>query len=68
MVELILFAVVNRIWFALPLVVSVSLVYSATRHEQSKPIFYHAFRTAIWILGFMVVAYVILSLLDYYFA
>ena len=35
-------AEVNRLWFALPLLVSISLVYSATRHEQMGPIVRHA--------------------------
>jgi hypothetical protein len=64
MYDLILFAAINRMWYTLPLVVSVSLVYSATRHEQLVPILQHAFRTAVWILGFMLVAFVVLYLIQ----
>ncbi|MCE9546523.1 MAG: hypothetical protein K8T25_13535 [Planctomycetia bacterium] len=55
----------NRMWYALPLIVSVSLVYAATRHERLGPILRHAWRTAIWIGGFMAVVFVILWFLTY---
>jgi hypothetical protein len=55
-----LFAEVNRLWFALPLIVVVSLVYAATRHELMRPILEHAARFAAWIVGFMFVIFVIL--------
>ena len=64
MLGLMMFAVINHMWYALPLVVSVSLVYAATRHERIHPILSHAVRTAIWILGFMVVAFIILFLIQ----
>jgi hypothetical protein len=54
------------IWYALPLVVAVSLVYSATRHEQMVPILKHSVRVAIWIVGFMVVVFVVLLLVDWW--
>jgi hypothetical protein len=44
-----------QLWNALPLVVSVSLVYAATRHEEMKPILQHALRFGIWVLIFMLV-------------
>lgn len=50
-------------WFALPLIVAVSLVYSATRHEQMGPILRHAVRVGIWIVGFMVIVFLILWLI-----
>jgi hypothetical protein len=43
----------NDLWYALPLIVSVSLVYAATRHEQMGPILGHAVRIGVWIAGFM---------------
>ena len=51
-------------WFALPLVASVSLVYSATRHEAVAVILAHAFRVAVWIIGFMVLVFGILQLIS----
>lgn len=42
-----------RLWYAVPLVTSVSLVCAATRHEEMGPILAHAFRFALWIVVFM---------------
>jgi len=55
---------VNKIWYALPLIVAVSLVYSATRHEAMQPIARHAAGCATWIVGFMVAAFLVLTLID----
>ena len=52
------------IWYALPAIVSISLVYAATRHEAMGPILGHAVRTGLWIIGFMAVFFVILSLIS----
>lgn len=52
-----------RIWFALPIIVSVSLVYAATRHEQMRPILIHAARFAVWILVFMAIVFAALQAL-----
>ena len=60
-----LFAVINQFWYALPLIVVVSLVYSATRHELMRPILVHAGRTVVWITGFMVVVFFLLSLMSW---
>ncbi len=40
-------------WYALPLIVAVSLVYAATRHELMKPLLMLALRTAFSITVFM---------------
>lgn len=47
-------------WYALPLVASVSLVYAATRHEDVGDILRHAFRVAVWIVGFMALIFGVL--------
>lgn len=57
---------VNYIWYALPLVVAVSLVYSATRHETIQPIVWGAVRIGAWICGFMLVVFLILQLLSWF--
>jgi hypothetical protein len=49
-----------NLWYALPLIVSVSLVYAATRHELMKPILIHAARTAVWIVGFMAIIFAVI--------
>ena len=46
---------VMNIWYALPLIVSVSLVCAATRHEEFGPIMHHAVRFGLWIVVFMAV-------------
>ena len=55
----------NYMWYALPLVIAVSLVYAATRHEQPAPILVHAVRIGIWIVGFMAVIFAVLLLVSW---
>ncbi len=57
-----LLAVMN-LWYALPLVISVSLVCSATRQEDMSAILNHTFRFAVWILVFMGIVMVALAVL-----
>ncbi|MEN1680231.1 MAG: hypothetical protein AAGJ46_11610 [Planctomycetota bacterium] len=45
----------ERLWYAAPLIVSVSLCYAATRHEEPGPILAHGGRFALWVLIFMLV-------------
>ncbi len=46
--------------YYLPLIVSISLVFGATRHENTSLILQHALGTARWITGFMTIIFVIL--------
>ncbi|MGE0606414.1 MAG: hypothetical protein AB7O62_04740 [Pirellulales bacterium] len=48
-----LFARVNDLWFAAPLILAISLVYAGTRHEDKWDILRHAVRVGVWIGGFM---------------
>ena len=48
-----LLAATPRLWYALPLVVVISLVYGATRHEHLHEILVHSYRSALWVVGFM---------------
>ena len=50
----------NRMWFALPLIVAVSLVYAATRHEEPRPILRQALGSCIWMSGFLLVIFLLL--------
>jgi hypothetical protein len=50
-------------WYALPLIVSVSLVCAATRHELMRPILEHAVRFAVWVVVFMAIFMGLLTLL-----
>ncbi len=60
-----LIAQVNDLWYALPLIIAVSLVYAATRHERMGPILAHAGRLALWIVGFMAIIFGILVLVSW---
>jgi hypothetical protein len=53
----------NLMWYSVPLIVSISLVYSATHHEAMRPILVHAARLAFMIALFMVVIMVVLALI-----
>ena len=52
------------LWYAVPLIVSVSLVCAATRHELMRPILSHAVRFSIWVLLFMGLFVVLLTVLE----
>ncbi len=58
-----LLAVVS-LWYAVPLIVSISLVCAATRQEQMGPILNHAVRFGLWIIVFMAVVMGLLTLLE----
>ena len=52
-------------WYAVPLIIVISLVYAATRHEAMRPILHHAARIGIWIVGFMAAVFVVLAFLSW---
>jgi hypothetical protein len=54
---------VVSLWYAVPLIVSVSLVCAATRHEELGPILNHAVRFSAWIVVFMLVVMAVLWLM-----
>ena len=56
--------ITTKIWYFLPLLVSVSLAYAATRHELLQPILAHALRFALWIIVFMGVVFGIVYLMQ----
>lgn len=64
MLPLMPLAMINQMWFAVPLIVVISLVYAATRHETMPAILSHAVRLGGWITGFMAVVFVILLILS----
>jgi hypothetical protein len=55
----------NRLWYALPLIVAISLVYGATRDEQMVPILQHAFRAATWVVGFLAIIFGVLYMVSW---
>ena len=56
----------NDLWYALPIVIAVSLVYAATRHEQMRPILVHAGRVAVWIASFMLAVFVVVEIVCWF--
>ena len=56
---------VARLWYAAPLIVSVSLVCAATRHEEMGPILVHAFRFGVWIVAFMAIVLAVIQFLSW---
>ena len=48
MLPLLIAAITNHLWYLLPLIVTISLVYGATRHEVMGPIIQHAIRFGSW--------------------
>jgi hypothetical protein len=59
-----IFGMIHVYWFVLPLVVAISIVYSASRHESWRRIWYHSFRLCTWILGILVLTTAILLLIN----
>jgi hypothetical protein len=53
------------LWYAVPVIIVVSLVYAATHHEEMRPILLHAGRLALWIVGFMFIAFLVLALVSW---
>lgn len=56
---------VSQLWFYLPLLVAISLVYGATRHELPGPILRHAWNTAVWMTMFIGTIFLIVLLLTW---
>ncbi len=54
-----------RLWYAMPLITSVSLVCAATRHEAMDAILIHALRFAIWIVVFMAIVLGVIQFLTW---
>jgi hypothetical protein len=56
---------IMRLWYALPLITSVSLVCAATRHEDMNTILIHALRFAIWVVVFMAIVLGVIQFLTW---
>jgi hypothetical protein len=53
----------HDLWYAVPLLVAISLVYAATRHELMPDILRASLRIGAWFGGFLVVAMLAIYLL-----
>jgi len=56
----------NQLWYAVPLVVAVSLVYGATRDEEMLPILVQSYRAATWILTFLAIVFAVLLVVSWF--
>jgi uncharacterized membrane-anchored protein YitT (DUF2179 family) len=54
-----------NLWYAVPLLISVSLVCAATRQEEMGSILQHALRFAVWVVVFMGIVMIVLTLLGW---
>lgn len=45
----------SRLWYSIPLIITVSLVYGATRDERMPQILEHSVRFAVQTIGFLAV-------------
>lgn len=59
-----LLRMVNIYWYVVPLVVAISLVYAASRHELWPRIWSHAARLCVVILGILVISTLLLLLIN----
>lgn len=55
---------VNHLWYAIPLILAISLVYGATRHETLPGILVNAYRAATWIVSFMAIIFGVLFVIS----
>jgi hypothetical protein len=53
---------IHRLWYILPLIVVVSMVYAATKHELMGPILQYAWHTAAYMSGFLLIVFGIIVL------
>ena len=56
----------SQLWHIVPLILAVSLVYGATRHELLGPILHHSWKTAVWMMTFMGVIFAVLFVLSFW--
>ena len=57
---------IPQLWYALPLVVTISLVYAATRHEEMGPIVRHAARFALLVVVVMAIVFAVFFAMERY--
>lgn len=51
--------------YYLPLIITISLVFGATRYEDTTKILKHSMHTGRWITGFMAIIFVVLSVVSW---
>ena len=56
---------INMLWHAVPLILVVSIVYGATRHEYMPEILTNAYRATTWIVSFIAIIFGILLVVSW---
>ena len=51
--------------YYIPLIITIAMVFGATRHEDTTLILQHSWYTARWITGFMAIIFAVLYLLGW---
>jgi hypothetical protein len=55
-----------QIWYAVPLVIVISLVWGATRHELLPDIIVHSIKSLLWVLTFMGIIFALILVAGYF--
>ncbi len=55
----------SYMFYYVPLIIAIAMVFGATRHEDTSLILTHAWQTARWITGFMAIIFAVLFVLDW---
>ncbi len=53
----------SRLWYSLPLIITISLVYGATRDERMPQILEHSVRFALQTIGFLALVIAVVAIL-----
>lgn len=51
--------------YYIPLIISISLVFGATRHEDTRLVLKHSAHTARWVTGFMGIIFAVLVVIEW---
>ncbi|MFK8111416.1 MAG: hypothetical protein AB8B91_04420 [Rubripirellula sp.] len=55
----------SYLFYYIPLIIAIALVFGATRHEKTSLVLAHAWQTGRWITGFMAIIFAVLFIFDW---
>lgn len=55
-----------QIWYSVPLIIAISLVWGATRHERLPEIIAQSIRSLLWVLTFMGIIFAMIFVSGYW--
>lgn len=55
-----------QIWYSVPLVIAISLVWGATRHERLPEIVAQSIKSLLWVLTFMGIIFALIFVAGYF--